>query len=636
MEKTIKSLLALTLCALMLFAPLLPVFASGETKEVTVLFTHDLHSHFLPSAAEGGGEFGGYARLMTAIKEQKAKDPNAILVDGGDFSMGSLFQTAYPTSALELRIMGKMGYDATTFGNHEFDYLPAGLVSMLGAALESGEDLPAILEANYLPPKENEEGYDSDSAAVWEAFEKYGVKEYMILERGGVYYALFGLAGYDSDACAPNSGMILEDPAKAAARVVKAATEECLSVHGVEPIVIALSHSGTENGKGEDYELAKKVEGIDLIISGHTHTKFDAPVKVGNTYIVSAGEYGKYLGVVKLEYSAQGTELKSYELVPIDETVADDPEIAETVEEYKKNVEENYLADYNVSFDEVLVNNQYTFDSVKEVYASAHESTLGNLYSDAYKWAVENMIGKTVDLALTASGVIRETMPKGDITVSDVFNAASLGVGTEGELVAIYLTGADLRDVIELDASVYPLMNSAQLFCSGVRYSFNTNRMLFNKVDKAELYRKDGSVEKIDDDKLYLVVTGMYAGQMLGSVEKTSFGLIKITPRDSEGNPVAMDELVNYVVRDENGVALKEWYAIASYLKTMGGSMDEKYSAPDGRKVIYSSFAPADLLRNANIFTYVVIALILLVITAITLVTLAIVRKVKRKKAAKA
>ena len=129
-----------------------------SSDDVTILFTHDLHSHLLPSNEDDGGQFGGYARLMTVINEQKEKHPDAILVDGGDFSMGSLFQTAYPTSAIELRMMGKMGYDVTTFGNHEFDYLQDGLISMLNAAANCGEKVPAIVEANYAPPIEGQEG----------------------------------------------------------------------------------------------------------------------------------------------------------------------------------------------------------------------------------------------------------------------------------------------------------------------------------------------------------------------------------------------------------------------------------------------------------------------------------------------
>ena len=115
-------------------------------KEITILFTHDLHSHLLSSPNESGqGEYGGCARIMTAIKEEKEKAPDALLVDGGDFSMGSLFQTAYPTSALELRMMGAMGYDVTTFGNHEYDYFQSGLKSMLKSAMDSGDKLPSIV-----------------------------------------------------------------------------------------------------------------------------------------------------------------------------------------------------------------------------------------------------------------------------------------------------------------------------------------------------------------------------------------------------------------------------------------------------------------------------------------------------------
>jgi hypothetical protein len=185
-------------------------------------------------------------------------------------------------------------------------------------------------------------------------------------------------------------------------------------------------------------------------------------------------------------------------------------------------------------------------------------------------------------------------------------------------------------------------MTSAQLFMSGVEYSFNTNRMIFNKVDYAAFRNADGSTSPIEDDKLYFVVAGMYMGQMLGSVEETSFGLISITPRDENGNPIATEDLVNYVVKDENGNPLKEWDAIADYLYGMDGEIDEKYADVDGRKVVYASWNPADLLRNANLFTYAVVAVILVVIAllisviaivaAAVVVPVVIVGKKKKKK----
>ena len=633
MKTLIRRLRAMMLAVVLVCSMGMAVFASAPTTPVTILFTHDLHSHLLPSANEEGGEYGGYARLMTVIQEQKEKYPDALLVDGGDFSMGSLFQTAYATSALELRIMGAMGYDATTFGNHEFDYLPAGLAGMLNAAVESGERVPVIVDANYLPPVEGEEGYGQDAAAVWDALENYGVKDYIILERNDVYYVLFGLTGYNSDECAPNSGMILEEPAETAQRIVDEATAECWDLYGCQPLVIALSHSGTSDGQGEDYELAQKVEGIDLIVSAHTHTTLTEPIQVNDTWIVSAGEYGKYLGVVQMDYKPNGEmSLTGYELIPIDENVEEDPEIAALVESYKIEVEENYLSDYGMTFDQILTTNSYEFDNVDAVYDYAHESTLGNVFSDAYQWAVEQATGQDVAVALTASGVIRESIPVGDVKVSDIFNAASLGVGTEGELIAIYLTGADLRNALEVDASVYPLMHSAQLFFSGVEYSFNTNRMIFNKVDYAMLRENDGSLAKIDDEQMYLVVCGMYMGQMLGSVESTSMGLLTITPRDADGNPVAVADLGNYVVRDADGVPVKEWYAIASYLDQMGGEMDARYAEADGRKDVYSSWNPVTLLRSANKFTYILLAVILVVILLAVLAARAVVRRIRKRR----
>ena len=609
---------------------ILPGTAEATAEdEITILFTHDLHSHLLPAANEtGGGEYGGYARLMTAIKEQKAIDPDAILVDGGDFAMGSLFQTAYPTSAIELRMMGAMGYDVTTFGNHEYDYLQSGLIGMLNAAADSGDPVPTIVNSNYWPPSEGQEGY---SEAMWDALANYGVKKYTILERGGVYYALFGIFGFDADACAPNSCMIMEDPIETAKAAVAAAVADCQSLYGADPVVICLSHSGTSGGKGEDYELAEAVDGIDVIISGHTHTTLREPIQVNGTLIVSAAEYGRNLGVLKLTADGQ---LKSYELIPIDETVEEDPAIAALVESYKTAVETDYLSKYGFTFDQVLVNNPYTFDTVKQVYATQHESTLCNIFSDAYKRAAERVTGKKVDVAITAAGVIRGSLPVGNVTVSDVFNAASLGVGTEGELIGIYLTGKDLKNAIELDASVQPLMSSAQLFMSGAVYSFNQNRMIFNKVDYARLQNEDGTLTKIENDKLYFVVAGMYMGQMLGSVEETSMGILTVTPRDENGNPIAVSDLVNYVIKDENGNPLKEWYAIADYLDSMEGDLDSRYAQPDGRKVVYKSLNPIKLVRNANIFTYIVLILILGIITAVVFITRGIVRRIKRKKTA--
>ena len=121
---------------------------------------------------------------------------------------------------------------------------------------------------------------------------------------------------------------------------------------------------------------------------------------------------------------------------------------------------------------------------------------------------------------------------------------------------------------------------------------------------------------------------------MLGSAEESSMGILTITPRDEAGNPISTDNLVNYVIKDEKGNPLKEWYAISDYLANMGGEMDSRYSSTDGRKVVYSSLNPVKLVRNANVFTYIAIALIVIVITSTALVVRLIVVRRRKKKTA--
>ena len=272
-----------------------PLAVMGET---TILFTHDLHSHFLPVEGTDGGESGGYARLKTVIDREKERHPDALVLDGGDFSIGTLFQTLYTTQASELRTMGAMGFDVTTIGNHEFDHKGTGFARMLDSAVASGDRLPAMVCANYKPTADN-----PDRDFIQQAMDDYGVQETMLLERGGVTYGLFGLVGLDADDCAPSSGFALEDPAAAAKRCVAE-----LEAQGAE-FIICLSHSGTDSDaeKSEDELLAKNVPGIDVIVSGHTHTRLDEPIVVNDTYIVSSDQYSEYLGSITLERISDGS-----------------------------------------------------------------------------------------------------------------------------------------------------------------------------------------------------------------------------------------------------------------------------------------------------------------------------------------
>lgn len=603
-----------------------------HSDSITILFTHDMHSHLLPAKDESGRSYGGYARLKTAIDAQKERHPNALLVDGGDFSMGSLFQTVYATDAAELRIMGALGYDAATFGNHEYDYRTTGLANMLNAAVDSGEPLPAILEANYKPPLEGDPSYDKEAAALWVAFERYGVQDYTVIQRGGVNLAVFGIMGEDSDACAPMSGMVFEDPVPIAREIVAQIEAEV-----PEPrVVVCLSHSGTNENpeKSEDQRFAAEVDGIDVIVSGHTHTTLSEPIQVNDTYIVSAGEYCKNLGVLTLTRDGDTLSLSDYTLIPIDDSLPENEAVAAKIEDYKKLVEDSYLTKFGgLTFDQVLAFNPYEFDSLSDL-ETHRESPLGNLIADSYVWAVKEAEGEDyipVDFALTANGVIRESLPMGEVTVSNVFNISSLGIGADQipgyPLVSVWITGKDLKNAFEVDASVTPLMPAAQLYFSGMTFTFNPHRMIFNRVTDCAQVLEGGTSLPIEEGRLYRVVTGLYCGQMLGAVNDESFGILNITPRDAQGNEIT--NLEDFILHDKDGNELKEWYALASYLGDMG-TVFQEYSGTDGRKIVDNSWNPTHLLTNLNGISIAVLAAGLVLILIVVAVVHRIIRRRKR------
>lgn len=623
------SALCLALC---LLAAVLPLAASAASPspvyESTILFTHDTHDHFLPMPDEEGGEYGGYIRLATLLKQEREAHPDALTLDAGDFSMGSLFQTIYTTHAPELQALGAMGYDVTTLGNHEFDYRAQGLADMLNAAVDSSSPLPAIVQANYKPP-------ESDTAS-WEAWERYGIQDYIILERGGISYGIFGLMGEEADSNAPMSGMEFEPAVEAAQRTVAAIQAE-LAQSSNPSLIICLSHSGTDGkGKGEDYELAKAVDGIDLIISGHTHTILEEPLQVEDTLIVSAGEYTSYLGSLTLSWSEDGQKtVQDYRLIPVDETVAADPGMEQLANRFQPLVESEYLSRYGLEFDQVLATTPFSFTPISQFAAEQREDTLGNLIADSYIYAVQQAEGEhyiPVDFAVVASGVIRGSFAAGEITTSDAFNVSSLGSGADGTpgypLISVWITGKELKDAFEVDASVTPIMPAAQLYGSGMTWTWNPHRIIFNKVNSCAQVLPDGTTVPLENDRLYRVVTGLYSGQMLGTVNSQSFGILTITPKDANGNVITNFE--DHIIYNPDGSEVKEWYALASYLQSMG-TVDARYSAPEGRKVEERSWNPISLLKGLNLIGGIALAVLLVVILLLILLLRRIATRKRRR-----
>ena len=641
LRKSILSVV-LTIAMLMPLAQAVTVKAADDTKQIDVLFTHDTHSHLDSFSTIVNGEqkeVGGFAKIKTLINEKKKEDPDTLILDGGDFSMGTLIQTVYDTEAAELRMLGYLGYDVTTFGNHEFDYRSQGLANMLKAAKSSGETLPEIVVCNVDWDSMEKAGLNDGQKQIQSAFETYGVKDYVMVQKGDVKIAVVGVFGKDALECAPTCELSFKDPVGA----VKKTVEE-IKKNEEADMIACVSHGGTweDESKSEDELLAKAVPDLDLIISGHTHSELQEAIRHGNTYIVSCGEYGRNLGSLSMTQNSDGRwNLSAYELIPVSEDVKADKATQERIDALMDTVDTNYLADFGYTRKEVLAQNDVEFNSLEEMGTEHKELNLGDIMADAYVYAVENSEyydGDPVDVAVVPSGTVRDTYTKGDITVEDVYNSFSLGIGKDGvagyPLINAYLTGKELKLVAEVDASISDFMTTARLYCSGLNFTYNPHRMILNKVTDCYLTRADGERTEIEDDKLYHVVTDLYTGQMLGSVMKMSYGLLSLEPKDKDGNPI--ENLEDHAVM-EGDKELKAWDAIARYMQSFDdadgdgiANVSEYYATTHDRKVVDDSKNILDLVKKPNKFTAIIVCIGLIIIIIIVLI-INLIRRIVRK-----
>ena len=262
---------------------------------LTVLHTNDFHARFEPISKydSGCGEednaegkcFGGSARLVTAITEARARSENSILVDGGDQFQGTLFYTYYK-GKLAAEMMNKMGYTAMTVGNHEFDDGPEVLRGFVDAV-----NFPILM---------------SNADISGEALLRDVIQKSVVIEQAGEKIGLIGLTPEDTDELAsPGPNVIFSDPSEAVQIEV-----DRLAAMGVNKIIV-LSHSGYL----VDQRVAANTTGVDVIVGGHSNTLLSNtndraegayPTMVGDTAIVQAYAYGKFLGELNVTFDDDG------------------------------------------------------------------------------------------------------------------------------------------------------------------------------------------------------------------------------------------------------------------------------------------------------------------------------------------
>ena len=332
-----------------------------------------------------------------------------------------------------------------------------------------------------------------------------------------------------------------------------------------------------------------------------------------------------------------GVTLAGYELKPVTKDIPDDPDLASEIAAYRKDVDKGYLAAYNSRGDQVVAESAFDMETLD--YAQAHpgETGVGDMITDAFRFTVEKAEGpryEPIDIALEPLGVIRDSFLKGPITVADIFRALSLGLGTDGDpgypLVAYYITGKELKDLLEVETTVGKMKNDAHLQFSGVNFSFNPHRIPFDRVTSIQVRNPRGVYEPVDPEKRYRICMNYYTAQMVGYVRNASYGLLSITPRDREGRPVTD---TRQAIIDADAIApgvqeIKEWVALAEYMKSFpdldGNGIPDipaRYRQPEGRFSPSPSWNPIRLIAGGNWITYGAIGIgILLHILGIVLI----------------
>ena len=552
----------------------------GKTR-VVILHTNDLHSHlgglgpqadFTPGSIGDDATIGGFARIAAMI-ERVRRDvrPGAdmLALDAGDFTFGSAFSYLSRTEGIELKILAAMGYAGATLGNHEIDWTPNGAAAVVSAGLPQDASMK-VLASNLVFPDGDAEAADL-AALMGKQVQPYRV----VTLTNGVKVGLFGLLGTGAIKLSPHAAPVtVRDPNEAAAEVVNV-----LRTTEMVDLVVCLSHMGVAENDvtGEDEKLAAAVTGIDVIVSGHTHTLMTEPLKVGNTLIVQAGQYGEHLGKLVLVRDGTTFGLESWAAQTVDDTTPGLPEITALVTDAAGRMGDTMLKGTGRGYDTAVATTG--FDLLPAEFA---ETNLGDFVADAVRWTTtQYSAADPIEVVFEANGVIRDGLRKGrtgELRVGDLVQVLPLGIGPDGEMgypmLAFYLTAAEVRTALEVIAGLAPIVaDSFYLQVSGLRFEFDPNADLLYMVDNVWLGDEVNGFDTTPLDtsetnpRLIRVATNMYIAQMLGVLQDYTGGLVVIQMKDKDGNAITdLEQAILDIDPAKAGVQeLKLWRTLIEY-----------------------------------------------------------------------
>jgi 2',3'-cyclic-nucleotide 2'-phosphodiesterase (5'-nucleotidase family) len=434
---------------------------------MSLLHTNDTHAYVEQ-----------FPKLITAVNELRSQKENSLLLNAGDVFSGTLYFRQYSGLA-DLYFMNQLGFDAMTLGNHEFDKDSATLANFIKQA-----EFP-IVSSNVNMAKDPDLGpiFNTSVGGTNEQGEIYPA---IIKEVDGEEVGIFGLTTEDTAFLAnPGDSIVFENAVEKANETI-----DRLEAQGVDKI-IALSHLGYQ----PDLDLAEKVDGIDVIVGGHSHTKLDAPVvveKAEPTLIVQANEYLKYLGVLDVTFDENGV-IANYtgELKDLSK-FTEDAAAKVKVEEFKAPLTELQK--------QVVGSTSVALNGVREDVRSK-ETNLGNLITDGMAAKANEFIPTYI--AMQNGGGIRASIDQGDITLGEVLTVLPFG----NNLVTLDLTGEEILAALEHSVSAPGAGGFMQV--SGLKFKYDPAKPIGERVWHVQALTAEG-YEELQLDKMYRVATNAF------------------------------------------------------------------------------------------------------------------------------
>ncbi len=448
---------------------------ASETEQIRIITTNDIHFYLRPiyyryldeikpwgpQSREGDyvtkaayeGKIGGMAHVATVIKRLRSEKPGkTLLLDAGDTWHGSGL-SIFDKGISMVKVMNAIGYDAMVPGNWDFFYPKEHLLNLIKQA-----KFPVI--AYNLTDKEWEDPV---------------LRQYIVRQIGKLKVAIVGLTYPWVALTSSIVGAakwwkfgIKENEARELIREIRKSENPDL--------VIFVSHGGY----GLDQKLARRVDGIDVLVSGHTHDEIFDPVVWNNTIIFQSGAHGRYVACLDLEVKDKKIAKFEYRLIRVNQDrIPPDPEIAKLVEEayrpYQKRLSEV------VGHTKVML---YRRDY--------WQSTLGNLITDALR------ASQKTDISFAPAWRYGATLLPGEITAEDVYNI----VPTNGQIFTYSMRGKEIKTVLEnilesvTDQDPYSRVGGDMIRFSGLKLVYDLRNAPGKRIVSMTVGGKPLSAEK--------------------------------------------------------------------------------------------------------------------------------------------